>query len=117
MSIRNLSIAKKISLSFLLIALINIVFGVFLSTELKEIKSELLNYTDDTLPAMERVDAIEMIFLTGVALNLRLTPIRTQIRSETKSQVTSVNAKRSAKNLKLTAQPFGQVKNNKRSNA
>ncbi|EGQ8508180.1 TPA: methyl-accepting chemotaxis protein [Vibrio parahaemolyticus] len=58
MSIRNLSIAKKISLSFLLIALINIVFGVFLSTELKEIKSELLNYTDDTLPAMERVDAI-----------------------------------------------------------
>ncbi|MCV5949875.1 hypothetical protein OFN94_34220, partial [Escherichia coli] len=58
MSIRNLSIAKKISLSFLLIALINIVFGVFLSKELKEIKSELLNYTDDTLPAMERVDAI-----------------------------------------------------------
>lgn len=35
MSIRNLSIAKKISLSFLLIALINIVFGVFLSKELK----------------------------------------------------------------------------------
>ncbi|WP_081442447.1 methyl-accepting chemotaxis protein, partial [Vibrio antiquarius] len=33
-------------------------FGVFLSTELKSIKSELLNYTDDTLPAMERVDSI-----------------------------------------------------------
>ncbi|MDA0148175.1 methyl-accepting chemotaxis protein [Vibrio sp. LaRot3] len=58
MSITNLSIAKKISLSFLLIALINIAFGVFLSSELKNIKSELLNYTDDTLPAMERVDAI-----------------------------------------------------------
>ncbi|MCV5754346.1 hypothetical protein OFN51_36675, partial [Escherichia coli] len=36
----------------------NIAFGVFLSTELKSIKSELLNYTDDTLPAMERVDSI-----------------------------------------------------------
>ncbi len=58
MSIKNLSIAKKISLSFLLIAIVNIAFGVFLSTELKSIKSELLNYTDDTLPAMERVDSI-----------------------------------------------------------
>ncbi|MDX1301574.1 methyl-accepting chemotaxis protein [Photobacterium sp.] len=58
MSIKNLSIAKKISLSFLLIAIVNIAFGVFLSTELKNIKSELLNYTDDTLPAMERVDSI-----------------------------------------------------------
>lgn len=58
MSIKNLSIAKKISLSFLLIALVNIAFGVFLAKELKSIKSELLNYTDDTLPAMERVDAI-----------------------------------------------------------
>ncbi|MDA0144359.1 methyl-accepting chemotaxis protein [Vibrio sp. RW] len=58
MSIKNLSIAKKISLSFLLIAIVNIAFGVFLSTELKSIKTELLNYTDDTLPAMERVDAI-----------------------------------------------------------
>ncbi|MCR9562308.1 methyl-accepting chemotaxis protein [Vibrio alginolyticus] len=58
MSIKNLSIAKKISLSFLLIAIVKIAFGVFLSTELKSIKSELLNYTDDTLPAMERVDSI-----------------------------------------------------------
>ncbi|NAW60144.1 MULTISPECIES: methyl-accepting chemotaxis protein [unclassified Vibrio] len=58
MFIKNLSIAKKISFSFLIIALINIVFGVFLSSELKSIKVELLNYTDDTLPAVERVDAI-----------------------------------------------------------
>ncbi len=58
MFIKNLSIAKKIALSFLIIAIINIAFGAFLSTELKSIKSELLNYTDDTLPAMERVDAI-----------------------------------------------------------
>lgn len=58
MFIKNLSIAKKISFSFLIIALINIAFGVFLSSELKNIKAELLNYTDDTLPAVERVDAI-----------------------------------------------------------
>ncbi len=58
MSIKNLSITKKISLSFLLIGIINIGFGLFLSSELKGIKSELLNFADDTLPAMESVDAI-----------------------------------------------------------
>ncbi|CAM2924133.1 methyl-accepting chemotaxis protein [Vibrio neptunius] len=58
MFIKNLSIPKKISFTFSIIALINIVFGIYLSVELKNIKSELLNYTDDTLPAMERVDAI-----------------------------------------------------------
>ena len=57
--IKDLSIAKKISLSFLLIAVINITFSLFLSEELKKIKSELLNYTDDTLPAMEKVDSIK----------------------------------------------------------
>lgn len=58
MFIKNLSIGKKISASFLIIALINIAFGFFLIKELNLVKSELLNYTDDTLPALENVDAI-----------------------------------------------------------
>ena len=58
MLIKNLSIAKKISLSFLLIALINILFGVFLNLKLNSIKAELINFADDTLPAVDAVNSI-----------------------------------------------------------
>ncbi|EID4441549.1 MCP four helix bundle domain-containing protein [Vibrio vulnificus] len=58
MFIKNLSIGKKIAAAFSIIAVINIAFGIFLSTELNTVKSELLNYTEDTLPAMEKVDAV-----------------------------------------------------------
>ncbi|CED60297.1 Methyl-accepting chemotaxis protein [Moritella viscosa] len=55
---KNLSIGKKIALAFTIIAMINLALGLFLITELGKIKGELLNYTDDTLPAVFEVDEI-----------------------------------------------------------
>ncbi|EEX66535.1 methyl-accepting chemotaxis protein [Vibrio metoecus] len=59
MFLKNLSIGKKIALSFSVIAVISLGFAIYLISELGKIQSELLNYTDDTLPAMENVDAIK----------------------------------------------------------
>ncbi|MFW7522890.1 methyl-accepting chemotaxis protein [Vibrio ostreicida] len=58
MYVKNLSIGKKIALSFAIIAVMNIGFGLLTLGELRNIKAELLNYTDDTLPAVDKVDAI-----------------------------------------------------------
>jgi len=55
---KNLSIGRKIALCFSVIALINLGFALFLLKELSSIQAELLNYTDDTLPAVESVDGI-----------------------------------------------------------
>lgn len=55
---KNLSIGKKIALAFTIIAMINLALGLLLITELGKIKGELLNYTDDTLPAVFEVDEI-----------------------------------------------------------
>ncbi|QEO46153.1 methyl-accepting chemotaxis protein [Vibrio tarriae] len=59
MFLKNLSIGKKIAVSFSVIAIISLGFAIYLISELGKIQSELLNYTDDTLPAMENVDAIK----------------------------------------------------------
>ncbi|HGF7202794.1 methyl-accepting chemotaxis protein [Vibrio cholerae] len=59
MFLKNLSIGKKIAASFSVIAVISLGFAIYLISELDKIQSELLNYTDDTLPAMENVDAIK----------------------------------------------------------
>ncbi|EMC3730199.1 methyl-accepting chemotaxis protein [Vibrio cholerae] len=59
MFLKNLSIGKKIAASFSVIAVISLGFSIYLISELDKIQSELLNYTDDTLPAMENVDAIK----------------------------------------------------------
>ncbi|ENM5872885.1 methyl-accepting chemotaxis protein [Vibrio mimicus] len=59
MFLKNLSIGKKIAVSFSVIAVISLGFAIYLIAELDRIQSELLNYTDDTLPAMENVDAIK----------------------------------------------------------
>ncbi|MGH2440941.1 methyl-accepting chemotaxis protein [Vibrio cholerae] len=59
MFLKNLSIGKKIAASFSVIAVISLGFAIYLISELEKIQSELLNYTDDTLPAMENVDAIK----------------------------------------------------------
>ncbi|MGL4830026.1 MAG: methyl-accepting chemotaxis protein [Vibrio sp.] len=59
MFLKNLSIGKKIAASFSVIAVISLGFAIYLTSELDRIQSELLNYTDDTLPAMENVDAIK----------------------------------------------------------
>lgn len=59
MFLKNLSIGKKIAASFSVIAVISLGFAIYLISELDKIQSELLNYTDDTLPTMENVDAIK----------------------------------------------------------
>ncbi|EKF9405363.1 methyl-accepting chemotaxis protein [Vibrio cholerae] len=59
MFLKNLSIGKKIAASFSVIAVISLGLAIYLISELDKIQSELLNYTDDTLPAMENVDAIK----------------------------------------------------------
>ncbi|MDE1265213.1 methyl-accepting chemotaxis protein [Vibrio aestuarianus] len=59
MFLRNFSIGKKIALAFSIIAIINLGFGLFLISELGKVKNELLNYTDDTLPALQNVDSIK----------------------------------------------------------
>lgn len=58
MFLNNISIGKKIALAFLTIAFVSLSYGVYLIYELKAVKSELLNYSDDTLPALQRVDKI-----------------------------------------------------------
>ena len=58
MHVKNLSIGKKIALAFVVIAVMNLGFGFLMLSELRNIKAELLNYTDDTLPAVEKVDSI-----------------------------------------------------------
>ncbi|ELR65575.1 Methyl-accepting chemotaxis protein I [Photobacterium marinum] len=58
MFLKNLSIGKKIAVAFSAIAVLNLGFGIFLVSELGKIKAELLNFTDDTLPAVHNVDGI-----------------------------------------------------------
>lgn len=58
MFLKNMSISKKLASGFGLIALINIAFAFFLHTEHREIKNQLINFTEDTLPAFEFVDGI-----------------------------------------------------------
>ncbi|MGB5803424.1 MAG: MCP four helix bundle domain-containing protein, partial [Vibrio anguillarum] len=58
MFLKNLSIRQKIAGSFSLIALINILFAWFLYSELQQVKSQLVNFADDTLPALQHVDSM-----------------------------------------------------------
>ncbi|MEZ8771142.1 MCP four helix bundle domain-containing protein, partial [Vibrio alginolyticus] len=55
MYIKNMSIKKKIAISFLIVAIVNIFVAISLSDGHANIKNNLLNYTDDTLPAFEEV--------------------------------------------------------------
>lgn len=93
MFIKHLSISKKITFAFLMIALINIAFGAFLSTELRTIKSELLNYTDDTLPAMEDVTEIKEQLSTynRLQMSLFLLDTRNQIQQQINKNLTLRN--------------------------
>ena len=56
MSYKHLSIGKKIAAVFAVIAVINAVFGLFLATELRDIRDRVLNFTDSTLPSVFSVD-------------------------------------------------------------
>lgn len=58
MFLKNMSISKKLASGFGLIALINILFAWFLHTEHREIKNQLINFTEDTFPAFEAVEDI-----------------------------------------------------------
>ncbi|PKF79615.1 methyl-accepting chemotaxis protein [Vibrio sp. vnigr-6D03] len=63
MFLKNLAISRKLALSFSLIAVINIIFAVFFLNGLKHIQNELLNYADDTLPAVMTVESLQQDFL------------------------------------------------------
>ncbi|WP_172953561.1 methyl-accepting chemotaxis protein [Vibrio salilacus] len=58
MLLKNFSIKQKIAGSFSLIALINIIFAWYLYSELTEVKKQLVNFADDTLPALQHVDTM-----------------------------------------------------------
>ncbi|CAM3675029.1 hypothetical protein [Vibrio aquimaris] len=60
---KNLSIGKKLLFSFGIIAAMNLGFGIMILSELRNNKAELLNFTDDTLPAVELVDLGDVLSL------------------------------------------------------
>ena len=51
MSYKNLSIGKKIAVVFAVIAAINVIFGLFLASELRGVRDRVLNFTYSTLLA------------------------------------------------------------------
>ncbi|RQM73007.1 methyl-accepting chemotaxis protein [Aeromonas jandaei] len=55
---KNLSIGKKIAVVFVVIAAVNVVFGVFLSNELRGVRDRVLNFTDSTLPSVLSVETL-----------------------------------------------------------
>ncbi|ATY77988.1 methyl-accepting chemotaxis protein [Aeromonas veronii] len=55
---KNLSIGKKIAVVFAVIAAVNVVFGVFLSSELRGVRDRMLNFTDSTLPSVLSVETL-----------------------------------------------------------
>ncbi|POV91586.1 methyl-accepting chemotaxis protein [Aeromonas sp. ASNIH8] len=56
MSYKRLSIGKKIAAVFSVIAVINILFGLFLASELRGVRDRVLNFTDSTLPSVISVE-------------------------------------------------------------
>ena len=58
MFLNNLTIGKKIAVSFFIITIINVIFAFIFNSGLTNIKSNIVNYTDDTLPAYEKVNRI-----------------------------------------------------------
>ena len=55
---KNLSIGKKIAVVFAVIAAVNVIFGVFLSSELRGVRDRVLNFTDSTLPSVLSVETL-----------------------------------------------------------
>ncbi|MGY3965281.1 methyl-accepting chemotaxis protein [Aeromonas veronii] len=55
---KNLSIGKKITVVFAVIAAVNVLFGVFLSSELRGVRDRVLNFTDSTLPSVLSVETL-----------------------------------------------------------
>lgn len=53
---KNLSIGKKIAVVFAVIAAINVIFGLFLASELRGVRDRVLNFTDSTLPSVISVE-------------------------------------------------------------
>lgn len=55
---KNLSIGKKIAVVFAVIAAVNVIFGIFLSSELRGVRERVLNFTDSTLPSVLSVETL-----------------------------------------------------------
>jgi len=55
---KNLAIGKKIAVVFAVIAAVNVIFGLFLSSELRGVRDRVLNFTDSTLPSVLSVETL-----------------------------------------------------------
>ncbi|OOF20246.1 methyl-accepting chemotaxis protein [Salinivibrio sp. IB574] len=64
--LKNLSIGKKFAAAFSLIAIAVAAFGFYMFTEVKGMRDSMLNFTDDTLPAV-----LELERINQVAVDLR----------------------------------------------
>ncbi len=112
MFLKNMSISKKLASGFGLIALINILFAWFLHTEHREIKNQLINFTEDTFPAFEAVDNI------GDKLSYwRRTQFASLLSSDRSDITNRLNQSRQFQQeieaeLKNTGKIFGPVKKN-----
>ena len=58
MNYKNLAVRYKIAVVFSAISLVMIAFAIFLLQELKKVESEVINFTDSTVPSVLSVDAI-----------------------------------------------------------
>ncbi len=58
MSYKNLSIGKKIAAVFAVIAVINVIFGLFSPASCADVRDRVLNFTDSTLPSVISVETL-----------------------------------------------------------
>jgi len=58
MSYKNLAVRKKIAVVFSAIGLVMIAFAMFLFQELKKVESDVINFTDSTIPSVLSVEAM-----------------------------------------------------------
>lgn len=93
MFLKNLTIGKKIAVSFFIITIINIIFAFVFNSGLINIKSNIINYTDDTLPAYDKVNGIydEVATLRRTQMAILLKERSSSELNEVSTLVNSIN--------------------------
>ncbi|OOE57165.1 MCP four helix bundle domain-containing protein, partial [Salinivibrio sp. IB282] len=56
--LKNLSIGKKFTAAFSLIAIAVVIFGFYIFTQVSGMRDDMLNFTDDTLPAVLEIERL-----------------------------------------------------------
>jgi Methyl-accepting chemotaxis protein len=91
--LKNLSIGKKFTAAFSLIGVAVVIFGFYIYTQVSGMRDNMLNFTDDTLPAVLTLERINQ-----VAVDLRkdqyatITFVDPAMRLETLDGVTDIKA-------------------------